>query len=51
MLKEYIWRGTTWQFEESEAPEGAVLVEKAKKPAAKKAAPRNKARKTETKEA
>ena len=49
MLKEYIWRGTTWQFEESEAPKGAVLVEKAKT-AAKKAAPRNKARKTQTKE-
>lgn len=48
MLKEYIWRGTTWQFEETEAPKDAVLV---KKPAAKKAAPRNKARKTETKEA
>lgn len=49
MLKEYTWRGGTWQFEESEAPKDAVPVEP-KKPAAKKAAPRNKARKTETKE-
>lgn len=24
MLKEYAWRDSTWQFEESEAPDGAV---------------------------
>lgn len=45
MLKKYIWRGTTWQFEEKEAPKDAIPVVKAKK-----AAPRNKARKTQTKE-
>jgi len=27
MLREYRWRGNTWQFEESEAPAGAVLIE------------------------
>lgn len=26
MLREYEWRGSTWQFEESKAPEGAVPV-------------------------
>lgn len=26
MLREYKWRGNTWQFEEAEAPEGAVLL-------------------------
>ena len=26
MLREYRWRGNTWQFEEAEAPEGAVLL-------------------------
>ncbi len=46
-LKNYEWRGYTWQFEESEAPPDAVPVEKAAKPAADKAAkaPANKARK------
>lgn len=24
MLKEYAWRDSTWQFEESEAPDGAI---------------------------
>lgn len=24
MLKEYAWRGATWQFDESDAPDGAV---------------------------
>jgi len=47
MLKEYIWRGKRWRFDEKDAPKDAVPVEK---PAAKKAAPRNKARKTQTKE-
>lgn len=39
MLKEYKWRGSTWQFEEGRAPADAVPV------AAEKAAkaPRNKA--------
>ena len=37
-LKNYAWRGFTWQFEESEAPADAVPVEqKAAKPAANKA--------------
>ena len=49
-LKEYVWNGHTWQFEETEAPEGAVLVErkaataqnKARKPANKARSPRAK---------
>lgn len=51
-LKNYRWRGFTWQFEESEAPADAVPVEqKAAKPAADKAAkaPTNKARAPRTK--
>ena len=45
-LKNYNWRGFTWQFEESEAPADAVPVEKSARPAADKAAkrPANKAR-------
>lgn len=49
-LKEYIWRGHTWRFEESEAPEGAVPVTrpaaKSRRPAANKkaATPRDKGR-------
>ena len=27
MLRNYKWRGVTWQFEDGKAPEGAVLVE------------------------
>ena len=26
MLKQYVWRGATWQFEEGAQPEGAVEV-------------------------
>ena len=26
-LKEYAWRGYTWQFEETEAPSDAVLLD------------------------
>lgn len=38
-LKQYAWRNLTWQFEESEAPEDAVLIEeKAAPKAANKAA-------------
>lgn len=40
MLREYTWRGGTWQFDEDERPEGAVPVEEA----------RPKARKAKTKE-
>lgn len=29
MLKEYEWRGSTWQFEESQAPKDAVPVKAA----------------------
>lgn len=52
-LKEYSWNGRTWQFDEFDAPEGAVPVEKAAKPAANKAAktPANKARTTRAKKA
>lgn len=38
MLREYEWRGSTWQFDEEKAPRDAVLV-KADKPAENKAAP------------
>lgn len=52
-LKEYSWRGNTWQFEESEAPADAVPVraEKAAKPANKSRRPANKARTPRTKKA
>ena len=47
MLKIYEYNGGTWQFEESEAPKGAKLVEKAERKAAtpqnKKRSPKNKA--------
>lgn len=29
MLRTYRWRGVFWQFEDGEAPAGAVLVERA----------------------
>lgn len=52
MIKQYIYRGLQFQFEEAEAPEGAVEV-KAEKAAATEAAPdvkvykpANKARRT-----
>lgn len=28
MLREYLWNGSTWQFEETEAPASAVLLNK-----------------------
>ena len=43
MLKIYLYKGRKYQFEEKEAPAGAVLVE------TKKATPKNKARATKTK--
>ena len=45
-LKIYNWRGFKWQYEESEAPEGAVEVKAEDAPPANKArrAPANKAR-------
>mgnify|MGYP006872989336 CR=1 FL=1 len=51
-LRNYSWRGNTWQFEESEAPDGAVPVEaeRRERPAeSKKAATPNKARRTANK--
>jgi len=30
MLREYSWRGNTWQFEESEAPADAVPIDRRK---------------------
>lgn len=55
MLKLYVWRGLTWQFEEGSQPAGAmevakemdcsIPVKKADKPANKaKTVPKNKAR-------
>jgi hypothetical protein len=41
-LKEYEYLGSTFQFEESEAPKGAKLIKKAGSPANKQAAPANK---------
>jgi len=48
-LKEYLWRGNTWQFEESDAPSDAVPVEaeakRARAASSKKAAtPKDKAK-------
>jgi hypothetical protein len=53
-LKNYKWRGYTWQFAEGEQPADAVPVdEKAAKPASNKAAkaPANKARRAPAKKA
>lgn len=51
-LKEYRWRGNTWQFEEGEEPAGAVPVErKAAQLANKAARPANKARTPRAKKA
>ena len=53
-LKEYYWRGHTWQFDEADAPSDAVLKapEKAAKPTSNKKAsmPANKARTPRTKQ-
>ena len=52
MLKEYEWQGRTWQFDESDAPEGAVPVKPAQpKPAQKARATANKGRTAANKEA
>lgn len=51
-LKEFHWRGHTWQFEESEAPADAIPVQAKAKPAANKARkPVNKARAPRSKKA
>lgn len=48
-LREYrLPDGSTWQFEEADAPKGAVLVT-AEKPAAKRRTAANKAKKAATK--
>lgn len=47
MLKQYVWRGSTWQFEEGHQPADAVEASEAAtgKPTEKEAkAPTNKAR-------
>lgn len=55
MLKEYIYHGATYQFEEGEEPEGAEEVktvkpsEKAAKPENKAGKPSNRSRKVGTK--
>lgn len=45
MLKQYSWNGSTWQFEEDEAPKDAVEFTETKKaePLNKAAKPKNKA--------
>lgn len=49
MLKQYIYNGKQYQFEDGEAPEGAVEVKKAVEPSKKAVKPANKRRKAETK--
>jgi hypothetical protein len=46
MLKNYMWRGVEWQFEEGEQPEGAVELKpkKAAEPLNKAVKPANKAK-------
>lgn len=44
MIKQYRYKGLQWQFEESEAPAGAVEI-KAEQPKNKAKKPANKARK------
>ena len=43
MLKEYRWNGGTWQFDEKDAPNGAVEVKRGE-PSAKAQQPANKAK-------
>ena len=51
-LSEYMWRGRTWQFEESEAPADAVPVQRKAAPTSNKARrPANTARSPRTKKA
>ena len=45
MLKNYMYNGKQWQFEEGSQPAGAVEVKKAVKPSNKAVKPANKARK------
>lgn len=50
-MKNYIWNGKQYQFDESKAPADAVPVETVKAPEAKEKAldPKNKARETKKK--
>lgn len=43
MLKEYLYNGARFQFEEGEQPEGAVALDAGSAPAKAAAAPANKA--------
>jgi hypothetical protein len=43
-LREHIWNGSTWQFHDHDAPEGAVAVDAAPAEQSKGRAPANKAR-------
>lgn len=49
MIKEYMYNGKQYQFEENDAPEGAVELKKAVEPSNKAVKPANKRRKAETK--
>lgn len=45
MLKQYVWHGSTWQFEESKAPQDAVeIVNKKAEPNNKAINPKNKSK-------
>lgn len=56
MLKQYLYRGSQWQFEEGKQPKGAIEIappkekpEKAEEPEKKAVTPKNKARKAANK--
>lgn len=49
MLKNYIYRGKQWQFEEGEQPEGAVEIKAKAEVKIKAIKPENKAKKVKTK--
>lgn len=40
MLQEYMWNGSTWQFDEEAAPKDAVPLNKMRKPASRNGAHR-----------
>lgn len=42
MLREYQWNGSTWQFEEADAPSNAVVCNKCVKPENKEVKPKTK---------
>lgn len=49
MLKDYMYKGAQYQFEEGKQPEGAVELKKAVEPSNKAKKPANKARKAVSK--